>query len=149
MATPAGERARFDGARAVRRHAAAVAAAAALGCGACASPGTTAGQGSPDSAPVPLVSRTAEQLVADLRAEGLQVDHPVEATDTRCAEAGCTQAVVTDRFRLLTFPTTGAAQIYAAPRGMRQVETIAVGFAPVVPAAERDRYWSAIVQLAR
>lgn len=120
----------------------------ALGCGACATPDSAPADPSSRSSSVPLVSRTAEQLVRELQRDGLDVDHPVEATDSSCAQAGCNQAVVTDRFRLLVFPTTGAAQTYAAKHGMRQIETLAVGFAPVVPEAERDRYWAAIVRLA-
>ncbi|MBX7451454.1 hypothetical protein GR927_25990 [Mycolicibacterium sp. 3033] len=135
-----------------RRGIAALAATltgAAVWCGACSTPATAPADPSARTAAVPLVPRTAEQIVSELQREGFDVDHPVEATDVNCAEAGCTQAVVTDRFRLLVFPSTGSAQLYADSRDMRQVETIAVGFAPVVPEAQRDRYWNAIVQLAR
>lgn len=132
----------------MRRRVSALAVAAAM-CAACSTPVAPENDAAPQANPVPLVSLTAEQIVGELQREGFDVDHPAEATDTSCAEAGCTQAVVTDRFRLLTFPTTGAAQTYAAPRGMRQIETVAVGFAPVLPAAERDRYWAAIVRLIR
>ncbi|WP_283611058.1 hypothetical protein [Mycolicibacterium poriferae] len=121
----------------------------AVWCGACSTPATAPSDPTAQSAAVPLVPRTAEQIVSALQREGFDVDHPTEATDVNCAEAGCTQAVVTDRFRLLVFPSTGSAQSYAASQDMRQIETIAVGFAPVVPEAQRDRYWNAIVRLAR
>lgn len=121
----------------------------ALCCGACSTQEAPPSDSSAPSAAVPLVPWTAEQIVGELQREGFDVDHPAEATDVDCAGAGCTQAVVTDRFRLLVFPSTGSAQLYAAAQGMRQVETIAVGFAPVVPEAQRDRYWAAIVRLAR
>ena len=39
------------------------------------------------------------------------------------------------------------AQKYAAQTGARQVETVVVTFAPVVPDAERERYWAEIVKL--
>ena len=132
----------------MRRRASALAVAAAM-CAACSAPAAPTTDTTSRSAPVALVSRTAEQIVRELQRQGFDVDHPAEATDTSCADAGCTQAVVTDRFRLLAFPTTGAAQTYAATRGMRQIETVAVSFAPVVPAGERDRYWAAIVRLIR
>ena len=122
---------------------------AAVWCGACSTHATAPSDPTARTTAVPLVPRTAEQIVSELQREGFDVDHPVEATDVNCAEAGCTQAVVTDRFRLLVFPSTGSAQLYADSQDMRQVETIAVGFAPVVPEAQRDRYWSAIVRLAR
>ena len=118
-------------------------------CGACSTPATAPSDPTAPKTAVQLVPRTAEQIVSALQREGFDVDHPTEATDVNCAEAGCTQAVVTDRFRLLVFPSTGSAQTYAASQDMRQIETIAVGFAPVVPEAQRDRYWNAIVRLSR
>lgn len=130
------------------RRGAAVLAVLALGCGAC-TPSPSAAPSSSRSSSVPLISRTAEQIVRGLQLQGLDVDHPVDVTVSRCAAAGCAQAVVTDRFRLLVFPTTGAAQTFAVKQHMRQIETLAVGFAPVVPPAERDRYWTSIVELAR
>ena len=121
----------------------------ALCLGACSTHAAPSSDPTAQSAAVPLVPRTAEQIVSALQREGFDVDHPTEATDVNCAQAGCTQAVVTDRFRLLVFPSTGSAQLYADSQDMRQIETLAVGFAPVVPEAQRDRYWNAIVQLAR
>ncbi len=130
------------------RHWLAVAALAA-GCLGCSStPASTQQSRAPESITA-ISSLSADEIVRQLQDEGLDVVRPFEATDTVCPQAGCTQAVVTDRFRILTFPTTGQAQLYAAPRSMRQVATIAVGFAPVVPDDERDRYWSAIVGLTR
>ena len=121
-----------------------------LGCAACSSPSSTMQEPHRVSAPAvaPLVPMTAGQLVETLAREGLEVDHPADTTVNECAQVGCVQSIVTDRFRLLTFPTTGAAQIYAGRQKMRQVETIVVGFAPVVPDDKKDQYWSAIVDLA-
>ena len=61
--------------------------------------------------------------------------------------AGCDQSIVTDTLRVKSFPTTGRAEIYAKDRGLDQVETVVVSFAPPIPQAERDRYWAQIQKL--
>lgn len=99
--------------------------------------------------PAPLVSLTAREIVDALDRQGLPIVNPVDATAAECPGIGCTQAVVTGRFRIYEFATSGAAQIYAGSQKTRQAETVVVTFAPVVGQAERDRYWSAIVRLVR
>lgn len=73
--------------------------------------------------------------------------NPVDTTQQECGAIGCEQSVVTDRLRVRTFAATGQAQRYAGDTGARQVETVAVTFAPVVSDAERQRYWAEIVRL--
>jgi hypothetical protein len=92
---------------------------------------------------------SARQVVDSLANHGLVVLHPVDTTSADCATVGCTQAVTTDRFRVLSFGSTGAAQKYAADGGYRQVENVVVTFAPPVPDAERDDIWASITKVMR
>lgn len=64
-----------------------------------------------------------------------------------CPTIGCVQAITTERMQVLSFRTSGAAQIYAADHSMRQVMTVVVAFAPTVRAEERQTYWDAITRL--
>lgn len=73
--------------------------------------------------------------------------NPVDTTQQECRIIGCQQSVVTDRLRIRSFAETGQAQRYAGDTAARQVETIVVTFAPVVPGAEQERYWAEIVRL--
>lgn len=92
---------------------------------------------------------TAQQVVNALPREGLSVVNPVDGTAAECSTNGCDQEIITDRFRILSFSNTAAAEKYAAAHEARQVETLAVSFSPNVPPAEQDSYWKAIVKLAR
>jgi hypothetical protein len=90
---------------------------------------------------------TAFGLVEALSDSGLEMRNPIDATKQECPAIGCLQSIVTDRLRIRSFAETGQAQKYAGESGARQVETVAVTFAPVVPDAERERYWAQIVRL--
>lgn len=90
---------------------------------------------------------SAAAVVDRLENDGKVVLHPMDTTSTDCAGAGCEQVITTDRFRIMSFSTTGNAQIYAADRGLRQVETLVVDFSPTVAEPARDRLWSQISQL--
>ncbi len=96
----------------------------------------------------PLGAPGARDLVKALAGGDLDILHPVDNTSRECPLVGCEQSVVTDRLRVKSFATTGQAQRFAADRGLLQVETIVVEFAPAVSKAERDRYWTEIVKLA-
>jgi hypothetical protein len=90
---------------------------------------------------------TASAVVDALTSDHVTILHPVDTTAADCANAGCAQAITTDRFRIMSFSSSGAATKYAADHGMEQVESIAVGFSPVVPQPERDRLWRAITHV--
>lgn len=92
---------------------------------------------------------TARALVDALARDGQPVLDPVDTTAVDCKDAGCAQAITTDRFRVLSFPSTGAAQRYAADHGMRQIGILAVDFSPAVPDTERDEIWTEITRLVR
>ncbi|WP_422746715.1 hypothetical protein ACN27E_03925 [Mycobacterium sp. WMMD1722] len=94
-----------------------------------------------------LDALTARGLVDALHRAGAAVPNPRDATAQECPAAGCDQAVVTDTLRVDSFATTGRAQVYAGQRGLFQVETVVVAFAPSVPAAQRDRYVAQIKAL--
>ena len=64
-----------------------------------------------------------------------------------CPTIGCAQSITTERMQVLSFRTSGAAQVYAADHGMRQVMTVVVAFAPTVHADERQAYWAAVTRL--
>jgi hypothetical protein len=90
---------------------------------------------------------TARGVVDELVKLGFEAPHPLDTTAQECPVAGCDQSIVTDIFRVESFPTTGRAESYAMDRGLDQVETIVVSFAPPVPQAEQDRYWDQIEKL--
>lgn len=92
-------------------------------------------------------SHIARDVVEALMRSGLQPGRPVDTSAMHCPEIGCAQSITTDRMQVLSFRTTGAAQIYAADHGMRQVMTVVVAFAPTVHVEERQTYWAAITRL--
>jgi len=95
----------------------------------------------------PLGALTAHGVVEALDHSGVPMRNPVDTTEQECGEIGCLQSVVTDRLRIRSFAETGQAQKYAAQTDARQVGTVVVTFAPVVPDAEREHYWAEIVRL--
>ncbi len=127
--------------------------AVALTCGACGSwdpPPPVQAPATASLSPAELLgAMTAHQVVDALPREGLPTVRPVDSTAAECPDAGCDQSIVTDRFRIMSFPSTSAAEKYAADHGARQVATLAVTFSPGVPPDEQNRYWAAIVRLAR
>lgn len=94
-----------------------------------------------------MQARTARGVVDELARLGFQVPNPQDTTAQECPAAGCDQSIVTDTLRVKSFPTTGRAEIYAKDRGLDQVETVVVSFAPPIPQAERDRYWAQIEKI--
>jgi hypothetical protein len=125
----------------------------AVSCGACSSwdppPPVQAPATAAENPAVLLGAMSARQLVDALPGAGVPTLHPVDDTGAQCPGVGCDQSIVTDAFRVMSFPSTGAAERYAADHEARQVETLAVSFSPNVPAAERDRDWNAITGLVR
>jgi hypothetical protein len=92
-------------------------------------------------------SHIAGDVVDTLTRNGLQPGRPVDTTATDCPKIGCVQSITTDRMQVLSFRTSGAAQIYAADHSMRQVMTVVVAFAPTVRAEDCQAYWAAISRL--
>ena len=129
--------------------------------GGCASrlPGYPAPATSSPTAPSPLAAGatsggeldalTARGVVDALSRRGFAVPNPLDTTAQECPAAGCDESVVTDTLRVKSFPTTAAAQKYAAANGLRQVQTIVVAFAPPIPPAEQDLYWAQVEVLVR
>lgn len=94
-----------------------------------------------------LQALTARGVVDALTKMGFKAPNPQDTTAQECPAAGCDQSIVTDTLRVKSFPSTGTAEIFAKDRGLYQVETIVVSFAPPVPQAEQDRYWAQIEKL--
>ena len=94
-----------------------------------------------------LEALTARGLIDALVTAGFAAPNPLNTSAQECATAGCTQSIVTDTLRIKSFPTTAQAEQYAIPRGLYQVETIAISFAPPVTDAERKRYEREISEL--
>lgn len=92
-------------------------------------------------------SHIARDVVEALKRSGLQPGRPVDTSAVDCPTIGCVQSITTERMQVLSFRTSGAAQIYAADHSMRQVMTVVVAFAPSVRAEERQTYWDAITRL--
>lgn len=88
---------------------------------------------------------SAASVVTALGRLGAAPPRPVDTTAQECPSAGCTQAVVTDWFRIKSFATDAAAQEYATSPQQMQAANIVVTFSPRLPTEERQRYWSAIV----
>lgn len=91
---------------------------------------------------------TASDVIRGLQERGLSIVRPIDATAQMCPEAGCTQAIVTDRMRVKSFASSREARRYADAHGGRQVATVVVTFGTTVSPAERERYWSAIAKRA-
>jgi hypothetical protein len=92
-------------------------------------------------------SHIAHDVVDALKRNGLQPGRPVDTSATNCPAIGCVQSITTERMQVLSFRTSGAAQIYAADHSMRQVMTVVVAFAPTLRAEECQTYWAAITRL--
>jgi hypothetical protein len=112
--------------------------------------------GAPSTAPSSTDNPTEEfdTTVAGTVISNLEKDdhinlHPVDTTSADCPAVGCAQSVTTDKFRIMSFKTTGAAQRYAGTHGLRQLEALVVDFPPTVPAPERDALWSRITRMVR
>ncbi|ART72932.1 hypothetical protein BTO20_34140 [Mycobacterium dioxanotrophicus] len=71
----------------------------------------------------------------------------MDSSAADCPRIGCAQSITTERMQVLSFRTSGAAQLYAADHGMRQVMTVVVAFGPTMHAEERQAYWAAITRL--
>jgi hypothetical protein len=92
---------------------------------------------------------TAMGVVDGIIKAGLSAPDPRDATALDCVDAGCDQSVVTDTVSVKSFATTGQAELYAMPRGLRQAATIVVAFRPGIPDAEQLKYWTQIQILVR
>ena len=92
---------------------------------------------------------TARGIVNALTKMGFEASNPIDTTAQECPAAGCDQSMVTDTVSVKSFATTGEAEIYAQERGLDQVETIVVSFAPPVPLPQRIWYWLAIKKFVR
>ena len=119
-----------------------------------AAPTGSESPGAPPRATAPtrggeMQALTARGIVDELTRMGFAVPNPLDTTAQECPAAGCDQSIVTDTLRVKSFPSTGKAEIYARDRGLDQVETIVVSFAPPVSQAEQDRYWAQIQKLVR
>jgi hypothetical protein len=90
---------------------------------------------------------TARSLVSELAMAGFSVPNPLDTTAQDCSTAGCEQSIVTDTLRVKSFSTSAQAERYAAPRGLYQVETIVVSFAPPISESEQTRYRTEIQRL--
>jgi hypothetical protein len=90
---------------------------------------------------------TALGVVHRLTGAGLSAPNPLDTTAHDCPAIGCDQSIVTDTLRVKSFPTTAQAERYALPRGLYQVETVVVAFAPPLSEAERARYRAEIQKL--
>lgn len=86
-------------------------------------------------------------MVDALNEAGFAAPNPLDTTAQDCPAAGCSQSVVTDTLRVMSFRAPGQAQIYAADRNLFQTATIVVEFAPPLTRSERVRYQVEIPKL--
>jgi hypothetical protein len=87
-----------------------------------------------------LHALTAAGVIDAITKAGLPAPNPLDTTAQDCPRIGCTQSIVTDTVAVKSFDTTGQAARFAVPRGLFQVATVVVSFAPVLTEAERARY---------
>jgi hypothetical protein len=119
---------------------------ACTGCSSATAPSSPTSSSSAVAAPVAPVA----QSVVDAVQQRAKVDlRAADTTAADCPAIGCTQAVTTDQFRVLAFPTTGRAERYAGENGARQIEALAVTFPPSVDQSAQDRWWSEITAVVR
>jgi hypothetical protein len=90
---------------------------------------------------------SARGLVNALNTAGFSAPNPLNTTVQECPVIGCDQSVVTDTLKVKSFQTTAQAERYAVLRGLFQVETLVVTFAPVLPESEQARYRAEIQRL--
>jgi hypothetical protein len=90
---------------------------------------------------------TAAGIIDEIAKAGLPAPNALDTTAQDCPAIGCDQSIVTDTVAVKSFAGTGQAEQYAAPRGLYQVETVVVSFAPPVPESERQRYRAEILKL--
>jgi hypothetical protein len=121
---------------------------AASVCASCSPSSTPASPTSSttSAAPAAPVARSVVDAVAQRTGVDL---HPVDTTAADCPTIGCTQAVTTDRFRVLAFPTTGRAERFAGDNGARQIEALAVTFPASSSPQDQDRWWGDITAVVR
>lgn len=130
---------------ATRAFTLAVAAAASLV--ACSPTSTAPQSNSSDRRQSELGAITPRRLVDELEHAGLPAPNPMDTTAAECRSTPCLQSIVTDTVRIKSFSTTAQAQIFAADRGLFQVATVVVSFAPPLTPAEQQRYRAAIPEL--
>ena len=90
---------------------------------------------------------TARRLVDALSEADFAAPNPMDTTLQDCPTAGCMQLMVTDTVRVMSFPTPGQAQVYAAYRNLYQVSTVVVEFAPPLTHSDQLRYQAEIQKL--
>lgn len=106
-----------------------------------------ASAGASDSRGGELHALSALGIIGSIAKAGFAAPDPRDATARDCADIGCDQSIVTDTVSVMSFPTTGRAELYAAPRGLYQVGTVVVSFASTVPESEQSRYRTEIQKL--
>jgi hypothetical protein len=123
--------------------------AATISLSACSSTSTAPPQTSLETGPQrgELSVMTPRRLVEALDRAGLPAPNPMDTTAFECKSTPCLQAIVTDTVRVKSFATTRQAQTYAADRGLFQVATIVVAFAPPLNPAQQRRYRAEIPEL--
>lgn len=105
--------------------------------------------GASDSRAGELRALTAVGVVDGITKAGFPAPDPRDATPRDCPDIGCEQSIVTDTVSVMSFATTGKAELYAVPLGLYQVATVVVSFAPAVPESEQSRYVAQIQKLVR
>ncbi len=96
-----------------------------------------------------LLVPSARGIVDQLAKLGFEAPNPMDTTAQECPVAGCSQSIVTDTLRVKSFTSTGKAESYAKERGLDQVATIVVSFAPPVSPSDQDRYWAEVQRLVQ
>jgi hypothetical protein len=90
---------------------------------------------------------SALSVVEGLSRRGFLVPNPLDTTALECRSSGCTQSIVTDTLRVMSFSAAADAARYAHTHGLNLSGNVVVSFAPPLTPAHRSRYWSAIVGL--
>lgn len=94
-----------------------------------------------------LHALTAAGVIDAITKAGLPAPNPLDTTAQDCPRIGCMQSIVTDTVAVKSFETAGQAARFALPRGLFQVATVVVSFAPVLTEAERARYQAQLPML--
>ncbi|MFB1295809.1 hypothetical protein ACAG24_009865 [Mycobacterium sp. pW049] len=130
-----------------RRFVSVVSVGAVFSCG-CSSTAAPEHETATHGPTAGYVTGTAAAVVERLERDGLDLLQPIDTTSADCVSAPCDQAITTDRFRIMSFATTGDAQRFAADHALEQIGSLVVDFSPTLTPGERDALWHSITENA-
>ncbi|MCG7610483.1 MULTISPECIES: hypothetical protein [Mycobacterium] len=121
---------------------AAVGVSVVAGCGGVTVPAANSARPHPASGfGQSMNTLTAQQLVNAITDAGLPVPGSHDVSGLRCPQVGCLDDIESDTISVMTFPSTGRAELYAGSiPDMFQIANVVVRFDASVPPGNRRSY---------